>query len=271
MSLSKSNDRVCVFCGGSLGKNRAKEHIFPKWLQERYQIAGLQLDIVLHTEPRKKRPLTFGSYLSGFVCKQCNTGWMSRLESRTFIQPVLIPLIDGTFAQGRLEWYQCDMLALWIYKTALMIQSVALGGVYVPKEHFTAINPYGRFSIPKDVWICIAESRNEFGFSWLQSRNWKTFPSDIPLDDAKAVFERSYKISMRVGHLLARVHYFPEPEWDVTDYLYLDDSIRYICPLLGESVTWPPSSSVEGIVELDGSLVVRPPHLNLLYDPDIYQ
>jgi hypothetical protein len=89
---------ACVICGGSLeGKNRAKEHVVPDWLQKefgfaddradprllgpRHAVAGF--DVNAPAEPivlKRERRHSYQSLLAGNICADCNNGWMSQLE-----------------------------------------------------------------------------------------------------------------------------------------------------------------------------------------------
>jgi hypothetical protein len=53
------------------------------------------------------------------VCVPCNTGWMSQLEKK--VKPVLIPLLLAEGLPLTLSSSEQDLLAVWAYKTALII------------------------------------------------------------------------------------------------------------------------------------------------------
>src|SRR5207244_3883601 len=88
---NKRTARTCIFCDQ---RATSREHLLPLWLQ------GL-------LNPGEM-PHEFGDYASGskqkwrpsrpdfkarIVCKECNTGWMSDLETAT--QPFLTSMIRG--------------------------------------------------------------------------------------------------------------------------------------------------------------------------------
>ncbi|GAB5491580.1 MAG: hypothetical protein Phog2KO_17950 [Phototrophicaceae bacterium] len=66
----------CFLCGLLLSDdNRSEEHIFPKWLQRRYDLFNMELDLLNGT------PMPYKS-LKIPCCKNCNGIYLSNMESR---------------------------------------------------------------------------------------------------------------------------------------------------------------------------------------------
>jgi hypothetical protein len=113
---------LCIFCSRRVN---TEEHLWTKWLvnyvvQER----SSKIDIEFATRPRK---LFSGKYVTcRCVCKKCNGGWMSTLETGT--RPILEPLIFDSSLP--LDYIQQLALCLWTTKTAMVFDCV--GG----KAHF---------------------------------------------------------------------------------------------------------------------------------------
>jgi len=70
-------------------------------------------------QPVKSHPVEQPEMLIKKVCKQCNNGWMSRLETRT--QPIINRLREESNCE--LDIHDCRTLALWSCKTAMMFEA----------------------------------------------------------------------------------------------------------------------------------------------------
>jgi len=131
--------RRCVFCGG---QPLTVEDVFPLWLgdylgrEPAYRVFSAGIG---GGQRRGFRGLSMTARARR-VCRDCNSGWMSSLESEAsaLIKPLLnetlpIPLTGGS--GGNLT-----LLARWAMKTALMIQCVQRGSAIPPTvyEHFYA-------------------------------------------------------------------------------------------------------------------------------------
>lgn len=118
--MGDQGQRRCIFCGNVADD---KEHLLPEWLQRilpsdqpviHYrEVSGVK------TPPREKKPFR---EKAKFVCKACNQGWMSDLETAT--KPLLTPAITR---QG-----PCDLdliaqwtVARWAVKTCFVMQTQA--------------------------------------------------------------------------------------------------------------------------------------------------
>jgi hypothetical protein len=114
--------RCCVFCGG---QPVTVEDVFPLWLGD-YLGRGPAYRVSAGMGGGQRRGFRGLSMTARVkrVCRDCNNGWMSRLETEAsaVIKPLLnetlaIPLTGGT--GGSLT-----LLARWAMKTALMLQYV---------------------------------------------------------------------------------------------------------------------------------------------------
>lgn len=112
---------ICWMCGrpGRL----TEEHAFPDWIRRIFALDGNDIFLSDHRAGIAERSRTWinrsGEVTVRSVCRNCNQGWMSRLETRC--KPVLEPLITGH--RARLEAAAQGCLALWAVKTAWVFQS----------------------------------------------------------------------------------------------------------------------------------------------------
>ena len=117
----------CIFCDNS---DLSKEHIMPQWLQA---IAGASSDETnyvtrqyiegFHGLPprraqyQKTRSGDFLTRKARVVCRQCNNGWMGRLEEK--VKPVVSALVLGEHRVLCVE-DQADLAAWICLKTIVM-------------------------------------------------------------------------------------------------------------------------------------------------------
>jgi hypothetical protein len=127
----------CIFCGDS---DLTGEHLVAEWMHPHLPYSVIPKDA---RDPRH-RIFTSTAFLDGtvvrgknikgafsglndirtvtldVVCKSCNTGWMSRLQ--TAVKPVLLPFIQGEWPVLSTE--EQRTLSLWTVMTALVFGRV---------------------------------------------------------------------------------------------------------------------------------------------------
>jgi hypothetical protein len=149
-----------------------------------------------------------GTFLEGRVCKQCNNGWMSRLETK--VKPLLISLLDNATLVDELPIEDRKVLALWAVKTSLMAISPSVASRNVPAEHFNAIKQ-GIISPGISVFAGYHFMVNK-GFSYEAGRHWPETPADAPEEILRVINQHSYKVCLQLRSLLLMVAFSPEPE-----------------------------------------------------------
>jgi hypothetical protein len=103
--------RQCIFCGNRAGN---REHLFPAWILKKVEpiklagFIGHNKNLVIEKEWTVKT-----------ICKTCNEGWMSKLETAN--EPLIGPPIDGKSIL--LDQLQRMFVAAWSAKTAMMMDS----------------------------------------------------------------------------------------------------------------------------------------------------
>ena len=126
----------CLFCGGPwepgiVGKS--DEHIWPQWIRK--HVGALPASRFSHSHGLVLDPAGLGfaeipaemktskssilSTKTREVCRNCNTGWMSRLEQRT--EPLIVSLAAAAELNRAvtLTRDQVRLLAMWAQKTAI--------------------------------------------------------------------------------------------------------------------------------------------------------
>jgi hypothetical protein len=140
----------CIFCGGG---PLTGEHLLPAWLQHvlpsrdpvvQFRQIGKGEGDRHEWERNPFREKT------GFVCRRCNNGWMSRLERAA--RPVLEPAIR----HERCAFTESDQLmaAAWAFKTCLVFQATqSPAGPIAPPAHFLHIRRNRTPPPQAAIWI----------------------------------------------------------------------------------------------------------------------
>lgn len=119
MALRPPPRDACIFCGA--GPVEA-EHVMPKWLQK-WGLEGRGEHTIVSGDESKTYFAPPFTQQYKVVCKDCNTGWMARLES--VAAPLLKPLMDGHARS--IETFVQPVLATWAYKTTLIQDTTMVG------------------------------------------------------------------------------------------------------------------------------------------------
>jgi len=183
----------CVFCSYPKTTN---EHVFPQWVLDVLPGEGR----VVHrweAPPRsdgESREWTADviTFTANVVCsKNCNSGWMSRLE--TDARPYLEPMIQGRgrtlYGRGR------ELVAFWALKTAMMIDfAQEETNRSVPLDDYPAL--YAAQTVLPSTFVWLAGS--DFGAGALAQHR----TLDIRSGDHHAA---GYGATVNVGHLVIQV------------------------------------------------------------------
>ncbi|MGO8927061.1 MAG: hypothetical protein ACLQU3_09260 [Limisphaerales bacterium] len=163
------------------------------------QTSAGQLDTLLQPQP-------LSSFYTKAVCKQCNTGWMSRLEN--VAQKLLSPLVGTEWPANEktilqtLFLHSAD-LTLWLLKTA-----ATLGEKMAMRVPQFVIEQLRLQRIPEWVYSDIAFSE-QAGHRLVISNSWNVV-KDGEVTVRKN--EHSFRLTWQIRHLTLRVSHFPFTE-----------------------------------------------------------
>ena len=207
--------RVCLFCGKN--NEMSNEHVLPQWLLE---ALGIRKDTfkMLHsylTIELNKRQHNLENLVNGRVCKECNNGWMSSLESR--VKDILLNIIylnDISFIRqlNNNDDIIRDDLIKWCYKTAIVLNNASNYRELVPIEHFRKL--FLEKSIPHNVTINMGLCM-ESDVTWVQSQQLFIINNDVDVQQLLNgnSLKNLYKITMQIGHFLFKVIFFPQKHY----------------------------------------------------------
>lgn len=131
------NQKVCIFCGGT---GLSKEHFWPDWISKYISKSGTDKHTAeVHSGDAKSKPeLEKKTERQGdlvtkkfrVVCKECNNGWMSRLENS--VKPFILSAIQNKNITLNSE--QVAMLAQWVVMKVLVAEHNHNGTQVTPAE-----------------------------------------------------------------------------------------------------------------------------------------
>lgn len=199
----------CVFC--EMNQEKAKEHIWPKWLQKEIvgntkgNFSGTHISMssvsVLSSRNQSGESLVFGN-----VCKSCNNGWMSTLETDFKRNFEKIKLDYNSLKQ--LSKIERSKIALWGFKTAMMINSGSNYRKIIPQSHYKHL--YKHRQLPKDLKVDITYLNSDDKLKWEQSNF--TFATkkrtEYKSHDPRDLTKNSYVITMQIEKLGIKILFY---------------------------------------------------------------
>jgi hypothetical protein len=211
----------CIFCNlDCSGARRAKEHIIPDHLQQKY---GLPKERLSNAHSKivsgdfagghisklpAERELTYSGFLAGRVCNICNNGWMSELEKEVI--PLIYQLFDGEMGLDQIKQKERESLARWGFKTtAALSSSTNAPQNFVSETHSKEFYSSGGITIPENVGV-FAGTSDEADILWGFSPTWQVrTDSDMPKELLQFMQRKSYKVFLQLGHLMLAVCWWP--------------------------------------------------------------
>lgn len=197
--------KKCLFCGHI--KECSKEHIIPRWLLKELGLSEEEL-IMKHMTifgiTKTKRKHGFKNFVNAMICRECNNGWMSKLEASAknlIIKLINIYDVDKNVFKFLNENY--EVLAKWSFKTAIVLNYPTNYRNIIPKNHFHSLY---NSKIPKAVYINMAFTNNTEIVQWRQSQRFIILGN---ISKYSSRLKEVYKITLQFKHLLLRTCYFP--------------------------------------------------------------
>src|SRR5688572_7184046 len=197
----------CVFCSETA--TRSKEHVWPQWLQDALSVrenvsAWVHRSVVGNAVSRRVQ--NTASILLGHVCGQCNNGWMSEIEGgvRVLMQS-LLPEVAGRTLSAK----EATDLALWAFKTAIVLNASSNYRRIVPQAHFEYL--YANRQVPLSVVVDTAHLGGNEGVTSTQSQHFVGAVSGDTEGALSQIRTSGYNIALGVGALAFRVVHLPVP------------------------------------------------------------
>lgn len=249
----------CIFCREE--KEKSKEHIWPRWLQ--IEIGGSTKGIHVGTHFQMINPYNHNtrkqsgeSLVYGGVCKDCNNGWMSSLEAE--FKPTLINLLADKHNILHVSKTERQVISLWSFKTALIINAGSNYRKIVPESHFSHL--FNNKTLIKNLKVDFGYIDSKKQLLWRQSPIGLGLMRNSEQDNFHNLLSSSYRISMQLKSIGIRVSYFPTAKESgyENDFSEKDKTIR-IWPFMKNS-SFNPSNSFEDIDSFDLDCIIKPAH-----------
>ncbi len=222
---------------------------------------------------RAKRTYESGSITTTVrrVCKECNGGWMGRLEGTA--ESVLAPLIFMGVDKRRaippatkpvvLTPESQRLLTTWALKTAFVADCVyperSLAG-YLPSDFHIHNKP------PRDCLVSIAAPGTPnmiFATRFFRCRvrlsNFVT-TDGIIVSNSESIEQPGVLVSLGMFRLMVQVLFFDGRGFRASASCNEERRIECIWPARGEDVAWPPAGEILSVASAS-SLVEQHPHL----------
>lgn len=238
----------CIFCGAQVKLSR--EHVFPQWLRELFPELGeggyLRRLVTFSVDEHHERSGPPFDVVVRDVCRECNHGWMERLETQA--RPVLTPmLLDEPRVLTALEQH---VVATWATKTMLTMQGANIGG-----ERVVALELYRWFFEKQTplsgshVWLCRYSDRTRWP---LAAHQWgmTVLPGSEGVPDPDGPLN-GFGVVFAVGPLAFWLAGYNLPGSTSQTTAGSDDAHLLIWPALGPDVRWPPRETLEREAQLE--------------------
>jgi hypothetical protein len=213
-----SEDRIvqamanaCIFCGDAT-RGLTNEHIFGDWISRFYaDKGGIKGKAQLFDQAGnvKEYPTTLFQQKVKIACRECNSGWMSRLE--VAVIPYLKLMLEGKLV--RLRAGRQRQLATWCVKTALVLDHLHPHARLIPDSHYAELFAYQKPLDTSYVVIAFRRKIDEDENGQLLATTIKQPLSSISTytelaSDVEAMINegrRVYSITFAIGHFVAQV------------------------------------------------------------------
>lgn len=224
-----TSGQACMFCGGT---GLTQEHVWPRWLDGavgrkvtfgyRHGTAG--------SEPKALEWTARGfTHTVGDVCRRCNSGWLSQLESAAKL--FLTPMIRGE--PQTLGWEQQRIVATWAMKTAAVIDRTHRHRT-IPPEHGRVLRE--RREPPPGIYVWLAAYGVD---TFVGTHKGFQFPLGGQRGDA-------YGATLSIGHLVLQILGLPEEDIEPLSLPSPTlDFIVQVWPIVDGSIRWPPKYAVD--------------------------
>jgi hypothetical protein len=237
----------CIFCGGPC---LSKEDVWPIWLNdyipkrlEQCFIHSLSLDpldpirIVERRTGMKQGDM--GGQPPRVVCKNCNGGWMSRLQKSA--KPLLAPIITG--GTTVIEEPAQHVIARWATMTAMTLEFYFKPLVGVSQEQRRSFKEKQQPPEGRQIWLGRFQSQRLT--RWCEHNAFTLTLKSTPSDAGNASGCNSQISTIVMGELY--LHVFSSTMEDLVPMTIPGEVGRRLVqlwPLPGVPISWPPSASI---------------------------
>ena len=137
---------ICIFCNVALEASKkclpasaTEEHVFAKWVRKPSVNKNMRMFTATgNAEPQLVRKPPLERLVNKKVCRSCNGGWMSHLE--TEVAPIFDKMNESNGINS-LGSGEVETLARWTAKTAAVLSHVTPQLQFVPRSASASLHP----------------------------------------------------------------------------------------------------------------------------------
>lgn len=238
MSQSQSDKRTCIFCRTGVV---TREHVWPEWLAK--EISARTKDLVYHAFRGNEDVVRDTPVLDGVVkrvCKSCNEGWMSDLETES--KPILLPLVFGDKPNVQLSPNDQRVLATWALKTAIVAD-------FFGKEPYLPSSVYRQLfekRCPPKTCLVFVSAYGGTDYKLTSHNNWmsvttRNFWNRLGVFERGPVDMEGGMSTLRLLRLILQVAIFEREDAPLATLRKPSGYDEVIWPIADRPVAWPPS------------------------------
>ncbi len=207
----KTENNNCIFCKKEMSKI-GKEHIVSDWILKylNYKIQAQPFfetqfkeinTFNVESESKLHKEISFNKFLSPYICHDCNTGWMSKIESK--IALILKPIIAGNKELVTLTKSEKLLIARWAIKTTCVIESINFSEL--SNFSFDSQILKDRQTMPPGWAVFAFTHQATSTIGWLSNNVW--FIEGILSDELKVKAEECKKTIFQLKNLIIATIY----------------------------------------------------------------
>lgn len=259
----------CIFCGGGAvpGNPMTGEHLWSEWMDDKrllrrqsreYIQTGMYIRNYTGETSKMERHREGSPHYATIkaVCRVCNNGWMSTLETQ--VQGAITPLIKGE--QTTLTKQARRTLTEWITLKMLVAEHSQYSGHEAAPIYSQADRDAFKLnrSIPDHLWIYIGAHKSSVWETGYHRRAGGLGFEAVPLPPPRLPTgsRNVHAITWGIGRLLVYISGSTDGEVERRVKFIKDPALRRLWPLLSTDIRWPPAQIVDGLFidDIAGSL-----------------
>lgn len=235
--------RTCIFCDSA---NVSKEHLWSSWLHPHlaeYRTASFDEvrqtyagPLHVGTNVRKREGWSANRRVRA-VCRDCNSGWMNRIEAAA--RPYLTPLVEGR--PVTLSRCAVEAVNRWVALKVMVCEHMDYDQYTTPLVDRHLFKNEG--VIPQYFRIHLGESA-EPHWSGLYERHAANLRRSDGAQPTITTPRNVQVVSFGVGRLFVNVIASREVPWDDM-FVHNDEGLfPVVHPIEGEWLSWPPKRAL---------------------------
>lgn len=236
--------KPCIFCGKK--GNKSKEHLWPEWMHEYLPNIGdgshvRESNLFQWKKPIGDKKLKRQGHLFTtkfrVVCKDCNSGWMSRLEES--VKSTFLKMIKGE--KILLQKSDQELLSRWIALKVIVGEHAEKGIHVTPKNDRLMLKEENRVPDYFVIYVCSHDTKSDT--AWLRISNTLASSPKGPNPPLGNMTRNTQSVAFICGRVFIFVLASREQGIEPTEFIKMD-GLERLYPQELENIEWPTSIQV---------------------------